>query len=157
MSTDRLTLEQEDGTLGPKSVLLGVFATTALIGLTALHRSRKIPTETSLRDLVLLGLATNRLSRLLARDKITRPLRAPFTDLAPDSDRPGAVAEKPSGSGMRRVVGELLTCPRCTAMWSALGLTLGFAAAPRATRTISMLLSLAAISDIANHHIARVR
>lgn len=148
--------EQEDDTLGPKSLLLGVFAMTAAIGLASLHKSRKMPTETSLRDLVLLGLATNRLSRLFAKDKITRPLRAPFTDLAPDSDHPGAVAEKPSGSGMRRVLGELLTCPRCTAMWSALGLTLGFAAAPRATRTIATLLSLAAISDIANRHIARV-
>jgi hypothetical protein len=149
--------EDHDDTLGQKALVLGVFGVTATLGLTALHASGRALPSTSLRDLVVLGLATNRLSRLVARDAITRPIRAPFTELLPESDPSGKLVEKPAGSGMRRVLGELVTCPRCTAMWSALGLTLGYAMAPRATRTISMLLSLAAVSDVVNHHIARTR
>jgi hypothetical protein len=155
MQSDGTERAHDHDTLGQKALLVGLFGATALAGFTSLRSVGRSMPPTRFRDLALLGLATNRLSRLLARDAITRPVRAPFTRLSTDSAQSEHVIEEPAGSGMRRVLGELLTCPRCTAMWSALGLTLGYTAAPRATRTVAMLLSVAALSDMGNKWFAR--
>ena len=62
--------------------------------------------------LLLLGLATQHLTRLIAKDTVTAPLRAPFTRF----ERPageGEVSERVIGTGLRHVLGELLSCPFC--------------------------------------------
>ncbi|WP_437731197.1 DUF1360 domain-containing protein [Sorangium sp. So ce1335] len=115
---------------------------------------RPLPSRIPLRDAALLGLATNRLSRLITRDKVTRAVRAPFTDV--EQDPAGQTHEEPRGEGMTRAIGELLTCPRCAAMWASLGLTIGYLVSPRVTRGASFLLGSAAISDFINTCYARV-
>src|SRR5437660_1316598 len=40
---------------------------------------RAMPEELTGRDIVVIGAATHKLSRLLAKDPVTSPLRAPFT------------------------------------------------------------------------------
>jgi Protein of unknown function (DUF1360) len=95
---------------------------------------------------VLTGVATHKLSRLLAKDKITAFARAPFTEF----ERPGGpaeVEERPRGEGLRRAVGELLVCPYCLGMWISGGFHLGLVAAPRATRFAASVLTGLTISD----------
>ena len=80
-------------------------------------------------DVVLLSIATHKLSRLLSKDAVTSPLRAPFTRY----DHPigsGEVTEqvRDQGSSTRHAVGELLSCPFCLAVWVATGLTGGLVA-----------------------------
>lgn len=117
-----------------------------------LRRHRHIWPKPGFFDLVLLGLATARLSRLITRDKIMRPVRAPLT--AAEIEAGGELKEHAKGSGLVRAAGELLTCPRCTAVWAASGLALGFFASPASARFAGLLLSSSLISDFVNRSFA---
>lgn len=109
--------------------------------------SRKgLPERVATRDLVLLGVATAKLSRLLSRDRVTSPLRAPFTsfeDFASGSE----VEESPRGTGPRRALGELVTCPYCLAQWVGTGLFAGLLLRPRETRLVAGLFAVLAVND----------
>ncbi|MEE1940251.1 DUF1360 domain-containing protein [Streptomyces sp. TRM 70361] len=107
---------------------------------------RQLPERVPPLDLLLMGVATYRSSRLLTKDKVTSFLRAPFTRRA-GSLHGAEVMDEPRGHGLHRSVGELLACPFCVAMWVASGLTMGYVAAPRATRLVVSCLSTVAFSD----------
>ena len=107
---------------------------------------RELPRPTA-GDLILGGVATHKASRLLARDKVTRPLRAPFTEPEGESDMPSELEEAPRGSGLRRAVGELVSCPYCLALWVAGAFLAGLTIAPRATRFAASLLGVVTIAD----------
>ncbi|MGK3986591.1 DUF1360 domain-containing protein [Sorangium sp. So ce136] len=135
--------------------LMGTYLGLSAGAFALLERAgRPLPSRIPLRDAALLGLATNRLSRLITRDKVARAVRAPFTDV--EQDPSGGTHEAPRGEGMTRALGELLTCPRCAALWASLALTIGYFASPRLTRGASFLLGAAAISDFINTCYARV-
>lgn len=72
-------------------------------------RDQKLPSQVSLRDMLLLGVATHKVSRLLAKDWVTSPLRAPFTEYEGPTDLPAELSESPRGEGLRYAVGELVT------------------------------------------------
>ncbi len=108
---------------------------------------RRLPRRLAMRDLLLLGVATHRLSRLVARERVTRPLRAPFTRYRGTGGGPNEVLEVARGRGMRRAIGQLLTCPWCTGMWAASLFVYGIALRPRTTRLFSSILAIDAISD----------
>jgi hypothetical protein len=119
------------------------------------RRGRKIVAP-GITDIVLLGLATNRLSRLVTREKVTRVLRAPFTDVEPGAN-PEEVREHPRGTGLRRGLGELVTCPRCVAMWGASALSVLYMRSPSVGRLSATILSAAAISDFMNQRYAALK
>lgn len=128
---------------------MGVYAGVTA-GLAAVVRAtgRPVPERPANSDVVLLSIATHKLSRLLSKDAITSPLRAPFTRY----DKPigsGEVMEqvRDEGSGTRHAIGELLSCPFCLAVWVATGLTGGFVLAPRLTRLVATALTAVAASD----------
>ena len=73
---------------------------------------RPIPERVETRDVLLLGVATHKLSWAIAREAATSPLRAPFTELE-EIESPTHVKEKPRGTGLQRSIGELLTCQFC--------------------------------------------
>ncbi len=105
----------------------------ALAGAAALT-GRKVPADgMSGRDVVLAAAATHKLSRLLTRDPVTSPLRAPFTSYEGTAG-PAELAEDPRGHGVQKTVGELITCPFCASVWVATGLTAGLVFLPRTTR-----------------------
>lgn len=110
-------------------------------------KQRAHPGQGSLVDLAIGGVATHKLSRLLAKGSVTSPLRAPFTEF----DEPAGAAEHVEhareGSGFRHTVGELLTCPFCVGVWIATAYVGGLALAPRPTRTAATVLSVVALSD----------
>lgn len=74
------------------------------------HRglSRDIARQATPGNLLLLGVATHKLSRLIAKDWVTSPIRAPFTTYEGQASGP-EVNESPRGHGMRLALGELLT------------------------------------------------
>jgi Protein of unknown function (DUF1360) len=91
-----------------------------LLILATIARGRRYP-RIRLGDLILLGVGTHKLSRLVAKDRVTSPLRAPFTRYEKSAGS-GEVEEEPRGKGFQAVVGELLSCPYCMSVWVASGL-----------------------------------
>ncbi|CAM4141255.1 DUF1360 domain-containing protein [Kibdelosporangium persicum] len=126
---------------------LGVFGgMTGALALTGKLLGKRLPERFSLGDTVLLGIATHKASRLLAKDAVTSPLRAPFVRYEqPAGD--AELNESVRGHGARHAVGELLTCPFCLAMWVATGLAAGMVFAPRFTRLASTVLTSVAAAD----------
>jgi hypothetical protein len=122
----------------------GVGLAGALIGLKA--SGRELPERPSAGDLVLAGVATHKVSRLLAKDKVTSFLRAPFTRFQEPSGQ-GEVEEAPRGTGLRLAVGELLVCPYCVAQWVAAAFACGMVGAPRLTRFIAGVYAAETVSD----------
>ena len=68
----------------------------------------------------LIGVATHRLARTIAKDPITSPIRMPFTQYD-GLGGPAELHEKVVANGMGHAIGELLTCPFCLSQWVATG------------------------------------
>ena len=135
--------------LGSYGVLSAVFMTSFVAALVAAHRSgRGLPNEFSTKDIVLTGIATHKLSRLIARDKVTSFVRAPFTRFQQKAGH-AEVDEEPRGSGPSLAIGELLVCPYCLAQWIAGAFIVGHVTAPRVTRLLTAMWSAHAIADAA--------
>jgi hypothetical protein len=115
-------------------------------GWALLARRRGLPDRVDARDVALVALATYKASRLVTRDKVTAPVRAPFTRFEEEASG-SEVNEKPVGTGPRRAVGELLSCPFCTSQWIATTLLGGVLTAPRATRAVASLFASLAAAD----------
>lgn len=106
---------------------------------------KRAPLPTSL-DVALLGVATHKLSRIVSKDFVTAPLRAPFTHRrAPEGA--GEVHDEPRGVGLRKAVGYLLTCPYCLGPWIATGLSACLVAQPLQTRFVTRVLAAVTVSD----------
>ena len=132
---------EEDKPLASYGVLMSVFLTLAGSFAAWFRRSgRELPDRIDGRDLVLLTLASHKASRLIAKDKVTSAIRAPFARYQGPGG-PGEVSEKPRGRGLRRVVGELLVCPYCLGMWTSALLTASLLVAPRFTRWVASVLA----------------
>jgi hypothetical protein len=88
------------------------------------------------RDVVLIALATFRAGRVAAYERVTEPLRDPVTKTVPDQFDAGenVVAE---GTGVRKAIGELVSCPICVGTWVASGLVYGLRVAPGPTRLVA--------------------
>jgi hypothetical protein len=112
----------------------------------AKRSGRDLPERVEAGDIVLIGTASYKLSRLIAKKKVTSFVRAPFTELE-GKGGPAELEEKQRGSGVRRAVGELLVCPYCLGLWASGGFHVGLLFAPRATRFSASVLSAMAISD----------
>ena len=127
--------------------LVALFNVALAGGLAAAERSgRGIPSRLSAGDVVLLSVATHKLSRLLTKDRVTSFARAPFTRYEEPAGH-GELEEHARGTGMRRVIGELLVCPYCIGQWVAGGFTIGMVAAPRVTRLLASMFTMVAASD----------
>ena len=88
----------------------------------------------------LVTVATSKASRLIAKDRVTSTVRAPFTRYEDDAG-PGEVDESARGRGLRRAIGELLICPYCVGMWISAAFAAGLIVAPRFTRWFAAVLT----------------
>lgn len=121
----------------------------ALFGgaLVAVRRSgRELPERVGAGDLALIGTAAHKFSRLLAKDKVTSPLRAPFTELE-GRGGPAEYEERSRGSGLRKAFGELLICPYCLGLWVVAAFAFGLVFAPRLTRFVATVFAALTLSD----------
>jgi hypothetical protein len=75
----------------------------------------------SFLQLMILSLASFRLTRLLVFDKITEFIRHPFFDEVEEENAAGEreIYYIPKPSGPKRFFGELLSCYWCTGIWTA--------------------------------------
>ena len=126
------------------AAIVGIFVAGlgAVSGAAAL---RKRPAhEISATDLALLGLATFKASRTVARDKVTSFVREPFVE----GEAYDGEDEKPTQeTEMKQALGELVTCTRCIGTWTAAGLTVTQILAPRFGRLLTWSLAAAAAND----------
>ena len=138
--------------LGGHLTALTVFASaTAVAGY--LSRNR-LPSDYAISDVALGGAAVYKVARILAKESVASPLRAPFTRFVGPAGS-AELNEEPR-DGRRRTVGELLTCPFCLAPWLATAYVGGLALAPKFTRACAAVFSAVAISDALQHVSARI-
>jgi hypothetical protein len=133
---------------GGYALLLAVF--TALAGaFSAWFRAsgRELPERMQAGDLALVTVATHKASRLLTKDRVTSPVRAPFIRFE-DEAAPTGVRETADGEGLRRAIGELLVCPYCLGMWIGAAFAAGLLVAPRFTRWFAAVLTAVFGADV---------
>jgi hypothetical protein len=102
--------------------------------------------QPSWEDVATLGVATHKLSRLITKDAVTSPIRAPFGERRA-TEGAGEVHDEARGASLRRSVGQLLTCPYCADPWLATGLSGALACRPVETRFVLRLLAAVTLAD----------
>jgi hypothetical protein len=143
----------------PVAAYAGLIATyCGIFGSALWASSRRGRLRRSLRprDIVLLGIATHRISRILTRDRIAAPLRMPFTRYEGKAGA-GELIEHPRGGGLRKALGGLLTCQFCAAPWVAASLAFAHAARPRETKMVASVFSIVTVADFLHQLYAATR
>lgn len=103
---------------------------------------RRLPERITLADTVRVGLASYKVGRLIAKDRVTTFVRAPVTE---DPD-----ATEPKREGAARALGELVTCPYCIGLWVASGFAYSLVFFPRQTRFVTTIFGGQAVADFLN-------
>ena len=136
---------------------LTLFGTSLLAAAVAGRAADKeLPDRFRVHDLVLGAIATHKFTRIIAKDAVTTPIRAPFTEF----EKPlgsGEVQDRPREGHPQHAIGELLTCPFCLAPWTATAYVVGLTFAPRAARAWAAVFTVVGGSDALQHLYARVR
>ena len=146
-----------DRPLGGYLVLMGIYGGgTALAAVGARAFGRKPPASIGPWDLAQLTVATQKLARLIAKDPITSPIRAPFTTYEGTS-APAELKEEVRGHGLQHSIGELLTCPMCLGQWVATAFMLGLVVAPKATRVATATLTAVSGADFLQYLYAQTQ
>jgi hypothetical protein len=127
-----------DRPLGGDVLVMAVFAAlvAGAAGLAA-ATGRRPPPGIAPYDLVLLAAGTHKLSRMISKDAVTSPLRAPFTRYKGTAGPAEVMEEVRVTQGWRHSVGELLSCPFCLDLWIATGFAIGLVFVPRFTRLVA--------------------
>jgi hypothetical protein len=145
-----------DRPLGGYLKLMSVYGSgTAAAALAAKLTGKKAP-RLSPWDVAQLTAATHKVSRLLAKDPVTSPLRAPFASYEGLS-APSELREEVRGHGIQHSIGELITCPMCLAQWVATGFSLGLVFAPGPVRLVMSTFTAVAGADFLQHLYAKLQ
>lgn len=126
--------------------MLGIYAALTATSVYVLRNRRDRVSPLGAVELVSLGLATQHLTRLVSKDAITAPLRAPFTEYESPAGE-GEVNERVTATGFMHAVGELLACPFCLGQWAATALVASKVAAPTLATVAVSTLAVAQVSD----------
>ena len=115
----------------------------------ALFCWNKRPEPMGFKDWALLVLATFRMSRLVAYDKVMQAYRSPVVETVPHDSGAGETTQARTGTtGIKRALGEMISCPVCNGTWIAAGLFYGMCLAPRYTRTLLTVMSAVGAVEI---------
>jgi Protein of unknown function (DUF1360) len=126
---------------------MAIFGSLVAAALAAARRQgRELPDQVSPGQLLLVGTASHKVSRVISKDKVTSPLRAPFTELE-GKGGPAEFEESSRGGGLRKAIGELLICPYCLGLWVVAAFSVGLVFAPRVTRFVASLFAALTVSD----------
>lgn len=136
--------------LGGYATLTGLFSAGVAAVLAGQQLSGHRAPRIGVVDVLVLASATQRLSRLISKDRVTSFLRAPFAQYQGDAG-PNEVSEQVRGTGIRLAAGELLICHYCTAQWVAAALVGGYTCWPRGTRLFASMFAVLGISDVLQH------
>jgi hypothetical protein len=138
--------ECEPALLAEYATALTLFLASVATLTSAAAAKDLLPRKFKPLDLIVLGIATHKLSRIISKSRITGALRSPFVHYV-CSCGAGEVEEEPRGRGLQRAIGELISCPYCMGPWSAAALGFGMLFAPRVTRMFAGVLGAVAVSD----------
>jgi Protein of unknown function (DUF1360) len=147
----------QDRPLGSFLIIMGAYGAviTGMATFLAANR-RRLPDKLGWSDLALVAVATHKASRQLAKDPVTSPLRAPFTRYSGTSAE-AELAEEVRGGGMRKALGELVSCPFCLGQWVATTGVFGLIVVPRATRAVASVFAVLAASDMLQYAYAKLQ
>lgn len=127
---------------------LGTYAgVVAALGVLARRTGRWPPEQVTPFDVALLGIATHKASRVLAKESVTSPLRAPFTRYEKPTGAAEVMEEVRDEGDVKHAIGELVSCPFCLAVWVATGFSAGLVFAPRLTRLVATTFAAVSTSD----------
>lgn len=101
----------------------------------------RLAEPTSVVDLLALGLAGAKIGNIVAEDRVTVFLRRPFAD--------GPAAVQPAGEGLRRALGELITCSHCVSLWAIGALAAAQLGQARETKLVARTFAALALADAA--------
>jgi len=106
--------------------------------------------EITLLNIALLALASFRLTRLLVFDKITEFIREPFFDEFEEENEEGVleVYYLPKKSGVKKFMGDLLSCYWCTGIWVSTFIVVAYYISPEYSTPIILILAVAGIASI---------
>ena len=147
------THDRIPGYLGAMTAYGASILTTAVV---ARSRGKGLPDGYAAADLALGALATHKFTRIIAKDAVTTPIRAPFTEFEEPLGS-AEVADRPKDGHPAHTLGELLTCPFCLAPWTATAYVAALAVAPRAARAWAAVFAIVGGSDALQHVYARLR
>ncbi|MEU7830795.1 MULTISPECIES: DUF1360 domain-containing protein [unclassified Nonomuraea] len=140
--TERDYEGEHDRPLGTYARIMAVYggAVATAVAAAALT-GRRPPEHVGFMDVALMAACTHKVARLIAKDPVTSPIRAPFTRYEGVSG-PAELKETP-----RNTIGELLGCPFCIAQWAATVYAAGMVFAPRFTRLAGATMTAVAVAD----------
>jgi hypothetical protein len=142
---------QSDQSVTPATRATKLTLISLFVGVLATFAGRVVKREDDVVlkpfDLLMLGLASFRIGRMIAFEGVAAPLREPFTDTKPDGSGAGQTVVA-TGSGPRRVFGELFSCPICLGTWVAAGLVYGLHLLPRPTRLLIAIMSTTGVAEL---------
>ena len=135
--------------LGAYLSLMGIFCAlvSGLAGAVWLTRSKLPKKAPKAGEILLLGIATHKLSRIVTKDLVTAPLRAPFVRYKQGAGEGEVEEESRRTHGLTEAVGDLLTCPYCIGVWIATPMWFGLALAPRLTRFVAGIFATVTTAD----------
>ena len=136
----------EERPLRHYAVMSTVFAAGLAGAVVAGRRSGRLPERIPITDVLVMGVATHKISRVISKSKIGGFFRAPFTRLEGPAGQ-GEVSESARGTGARYAIGELLLCPYCLSQWTSAGLLGGYMLDPRVIRFLSSIYTAQTIAD----------
>ncbi|MEH7307935.1 DUF1360 domain-containing protein [Neobacillus drentensis] len=104
----------------------------------------------TLLNLLLLTLASFRLTRLLVFDKITEFIRVPFFNEIKEEMEDGEIEVYylPKEKGVKKFFGELLSCYWCTGIWASTGIVSLSLLYPDFSFPIILILGVAGFASI---------
>jgi hypothetical protein len=120
---------------GAYALILASFG-GALAATAGADRARRRSPPTSPLDVALLCAASFKAARVVSRERVGSVVREPFVE-----------DERPTGEGLQRAVGELVTCSRCVGTWAAAGLLASQTFTPRFGRLLTLTLAAGAAND----------
>jgi hypothetical protein len=134
--------------LVPFLAIMAAYGGLTASGAALLRRNGvRLPERISWHDTLLAAIATHRITRTIAKDPVTAPLRAPFTEYRGPAGEAELHEEVREDSAVRHAVGELVTCPFCLAQWTATAVAFGLITAPRPTRIALSVFTITAGAD----------
>jgi hypothetical protein len=134
--------------LGSFLLIMGTYGSLVATATGLLRRrGRRLPNRIPLADLAVGAIAVHKVARLIAKDPVTSPIRAPFTRFEGQSGE-AEVSEEVVGTGLQHALGELVSCPFCLDMWVATGFTFGYVAKPELARTVASVFAMVAAADV---------
>jgi len=134
--------KERDAPLRGYAGLIVTFA--VVVGGFLAFKKRSLPERIPLSDLLILGLATQKVSRVVTKSRVTSVVRAPFTTYEGPAGS-GEVEERPRGTGLRRAIGELVSCPFCMGTW------------PRFIRALGSIFAVGSIADFVQQAYCKVK